>query len=202
MDLCGLPSRAPVSFGTALSAAAAGYLLWQLCKACPLSCIFSFKTPAILLYLLWLIYLHLQVARFVALFIRAHRLLAAQPNLPVVYDQFNPFDGKARSFTAAQPQRLGIADSRALGGIQRIQIGPCFNVRPVPEHILCTPTQCLRQLERHKVSKKAALSPGRMAPPGAADKRPVAGRRDAGQAELPARARQAHQLPLQLLPGL
>ena len=78
----------------------------------------------------------LQVVRFVALFVRAHLLLAAQPNLPVVYDQFNPFDGKARSFTAAQPQRLGIADSRALGGIQRIQIGPCFNVRPVPELLL------------------------------------------------------------------
>ena len=67
-----------------------------------------------------------------ALFVRAHRLLAAQRNLPVVFDQFNPLDRKARSFTAAQPQRLGVADSRALGGVQRIQIGPCFNVRPAP----------------------------------------------------------------------
>ena len=39
MDLCGLPSSAPVPFGTALGAAAAGYLLWQLFKACPWSCI-------------------------------------------------------------------------------------------------------------------------------------------------------------------
>jgi len=73
-----------------------------------------------------------QVVRFVALVVRAHRLLAAQRNLPVVFDQFNPLDRKARSFTAAQPQRLGVADSRALGGVQRIQIGPCFNVRPAP----------------------------------------------------------------------
>lgn len=67
-----------------------------------------------------------------ALFVRAHALLAAQPELPVVVDQFNPFDRKARSFTATQPQRLGVADSRALGGIMRIQIARCFNVRPRP----------------------------------------------------------------------
>lgn len=41
MDLCGLPSRAPLPFGTVMSAAAVGYLLWQLFKACPLSCNFS-----------------------------------------------------------------------------------------------------------------------------------------------------------------
>ncbi|KAK9836090.1 hypothetical protein WJX81_000576 [Elliptochloris bilobata] len=89
----------------AIGAAAAGYLLWQLSK----------------------------VVRFVAMFVRAHRLLVAQPNLPCVVDQFNPFDRKARSFTAAQPQRLGIADSRALGGIQRIQIGPCLNVLQISD---------------------------------------------------------------------
>ena len=84
-----------------------------------------------------------------ALFVRAHRLLAAQPNLPVVYDQFNPFDGKARSFTAAQPQRLGVADSSALGGIQRIQIGPCFNVRPAPEQLARTTAVCAPASESH-----------------------------------------------------
>ena len=116
---------------TALSAAAAGYLLWQLFKACPLPGTKKHIKCTFLLGLFQLKILYMQVVRFVALFVRAHRLLAAQPNLPVVYDQFNPFDGKARSFTAAQPQRLGVADSRALGGIQRIQIGPCFNVRLV-----------------------------------------------------------------------
>ena len=130
MQICRLPTVSTYNMGVAVGALTAGYLLWRLYQVVKLgprsillqsnaetSCTLCAGTQAV---------------HFVALFVRAHALLAAQPELPVVVDHFNPFDRKARSFTATQPQRLGVADSRALGGIMRIQIARCFNVCPRP----------------------------------------------------------------------